>query len=202
MSKIHLSLKVEDPSPETLLKEQNRLQAQGKKLLESELKIILESAGTVHVGGSYVYGLMIYPDLDLEIVSKNVTKDSAAELVHQLFKLESVRKLSVNDRVNFPRNMGKNPIRGYWLGIEIGFEDDLWNMDVWFQKPEWKDATQDLYPERFKNISDEIKIAILSIKHALIVSGEYDTKFFSADVYNAVLDSNVRTLDAFYSVRQ
>ena len=69
MAKIHLILTEENPSRETLLKEQNRLQTQGGKLLESELKTILESVGTVSVGGSHVYGLMVYPDLDLEIIS-------------------------------------------------------------------------------------------------------------------------------------
>ncbi len=201
MSKIHLSLQEENPSLEVLLQEQNRLQTQGKKLLEATLLgDVLKSAGDVQTGGSFVYGLMIYPDLDIGIVSEDVTRDRAAELISKLFKLEFVRKIATTDKVNFSRETpGKNPLRGYWLGLEVGFEEDVWNLDIWFQKPEWVDNSQDAYANKFKGISDEVKAAILSIKHALIKAGEYDVTFFSDDVYTAVLDKNVRTLEEFYS---
>jgi hypothetical protein len=74
------------PSAAALRAEQLRLQQQADKMLEkTKIMQVFAKHGTVSpIGGSYAYGLMVYPDLDFGLIANQVTKEAFASLLSDL----------------------------------------------------------------------------------------------------------------------
>ena len=108
--------------------------------------------------------------------------------------------MSSVDNVGFTGTRSGMP-KGYWLGIEIPFEGEKWGIDLWFQTHEWAkkfDKDYDDYKAKLSGISQEQIVAILSIKYHLIRLGKYGKhNYMSFNVYDAVLDNDVLTLEDF-----
>lgn len=179
-----------------LLENQKRLQAQGKKLLaDPSLAPILEKYGRIEIGGSYVYGLMSHPDLDLTVISESITKEGFGEFVGALTSLLSVRRVRATDRVNHV-HIVKKAIKGFWIGLEMDFENEAWNIDIWFQEPAWQNDNTKEWHDRLETLGDIERIAVLRIKEELRAQGRYGVgkKYVGVDVYRAVLNTNIRTV--------
>lgn len=187
---------------EELLAEQVWLHHQADKMLkETGISGIFAKYGEVSpIGGSYDYGLMVYPDLDMDILSDELTKSDYVSLASDLLSSSFIRKVSSVDNVAFTGTRPGMP-KGYWLGIEIPFEGDKWGIDLWLQTHEWAnkfDEDFDNYKTKLAGISQEQVAAILSIKYHLIRLGKYGKHdFMSFNVYDAVLDNGVRSLEDF-----
>lgn len=180
-----------------LLQKQDNLHNEATSLLEKTLLPILEQYGNVSVGGSYSYKLLNYPDLDIDIVSDDTSKDLFAKLSSELIRLNITSKFKSGDRVNFTHaHSGKRPF-GYWVSPDINFGDNVWKLDIWLQKPEWHTGNTNQYAQELLTISDEQRIAILSLKEELIEKNLYGVgkEFLSVDVYEGVLRNNIKTID-------
>ncbi|MBI4086479.1 hypothetical protein HY416_00650 [Candidatus Kaiserbacteria bacterium] len=188
-----------------LLQKQEELHNEGTSLLEKILLPILEQYGKVSVGGSYSYKLLNYPDLDIDVVSENVSKDLFANLCGELIRLDFTSKFKSGDRVNYPhapsikRPFGysvKRPF-GYWVSPDINFGNSVWKIDIWLQKPEWYTGDTNRYAEKLLDASEEKRITILSLKEELIEKNLYGVgkEFVSEDVYEGVLRGDVKTVD-------
>lgn len=81
--------------------------------------------------------------------------------------------------------------KGYWIGLEISFESDTWHFDIWFQHPDWHKDTTSEWVEKLEDITQEQKLAILTLKEELRAKGEYGVgkKYQSVDVYEKVLNA-------------
>jgi len=88
---------------EELLAEQVRLHDQADKMLEvTGISSIFAKYGEVlPIGGSYDYGLMVYPDLDMNIISDHLTKKDFVHLASDLLLSSFIRKVSSVDNVAF-----------------------------------------------------------------------------------------------------
>lgn len=179
-----------------LLQKQDELHKEATSLLETLLPI-LEQYGKVSVGGSYSYKLLYYPDLDIDVVIDDATKDLFAKLSSELIKLKATSKFKSGDRVNFPHaHSSKRPF-GYWISPDINFGDNVWKLDIWLQTPEWHTGDTNRYSEELLNIGDDKRIDILSLKQELIEKNLYGVgkEFQSVDVYEGILRGNVKTVD-------
>jgi hypothetical protein len=128
-----------------LLEKQNVLHAKASSLLEEVLFPILKKYGDVSVGGSYAYKLLNHPDIDIDIVNEDCSKELFAALCAELISLEYTSKFASTDRVHYPHiHQGKRPT-GYWVAPTIHFDDTLWKMDIWLQKPEWHTGDTNRY---------------------------------------------------------
>lgn len=187
-----------NPSIEKLWEEQSRLKRQTEKLvLGTGIFEIFSRYGDLSpIGGSYKYDLMVYPDIDIDVVSIEIDKQKFAELVREMVSSKFVRKVSTADTVNFEAIQKGRP-KGYWIGLEILFEGERWGVDCWLQHPDWTLENKDIYTKRLSELDDTGKSAILLIKYDLIRQGTYGKTVFSTDVYNAVLDQNIRTATEF-----
>jgi hypothetical protein len=180
-----------------LLQKQNALHDEASLLLEKTLLPILEQYGMVSVGGSYSYKLLNYPDLDIDVVSEDASKDLFAKLSGELIKLDYTSKFKSGDRVDYPHtHTGKRPF-GYWVSPDINFGENIWKLDIWLQKPEWYTRDTNRYVEELVTLSDEQRIAILSLKDELTEKNLYGVgkEFISVDVYEGVLRGDVTTID-------
>ena len=190
-----------DPNPSIsyLWDEQARLKHQANKLINKTniLDIFAKYGELSSIGGSFEYDLMVYPDLDIGVVAPYVSKDDFASLVSELTVNKYVRKVGTADGVNFkPIHAGRRP-KGYWIGLEIPFEEDRWGIDCWVQQPDWVSDKDDNYAERLLVLEQPGKDAVLIIKYDLIRRDLYGKTIFSGDVYDAVLNEGVRTLSEF-----
>ena len=184
---------------EELRAENTRLLGQANKMLAATnvLEILGSNMSLPKISGSYNYELMVYPDIDCYVSDEKVTKEKIAHITSALLMTDYIRKMSVVNTDAFPPRLKGLP-RGFWIGLEIPFEGESWGIDCWFLKPEWVTINQNLYEERLRNASNEQKDAILLIKHWLITSNTYGKHLHqSTDVYDAVLDSNVLTIDDY-----
>ncbi len=196
-----------DITVQELLTEQVRLHKQADIMLkESGISKIFAKYGTLQpIGGSYDYGLMVYPDLDMDILSDRVTRQDFVALVCDVLSSEYVRKVSSVNNVDFTgRRLGMP--KGYWLGIEIPFEGDKWGIDLWFQTHEWAkkfDKDHDNYKAKLSVISHDQIAAILSIKYHLIRIGKYGKHgYMSFNVYDAVLDNEILTIEDYLKLNK
>lgn len=185
-----------------LLAEATRLHSQADNMLATtSIADIFAKYGKLQpIGGSYSYDLMVYPDLDMYLIADNVTREDLGKLTSEILETSFVRKISVVNNVDFTSSRPGMP-KGYWIGIEIPFENDRWGIDLWFQTKEWTDDfdnTYDHYKEKLENLTNKQKEEILLIKYHLIRIGEY-TKlgFMSTDVYDAVLSGNTHLFDKY-----
>ena len=195
---------ISNPSVQWLRNEQERLVNQANKMMaETKILDIFKKHGHLSpIDGSYLYRLMIYPDLDIALTANNITKKDFASLLFDLASQPYVRSIETADTVNF--NVSKLPRpKGYWIGLEIPFQDDRWGIDCWFQQPDWQVRQNDNnYTVRLMNLNETGRDAVLAIKYQLIKNGTYGKQYMSRDVYNAVLDNNVRSINDFEEFAQ
>jgi len=113
--------------------------------------------------------------------------------IRTLLQAMAVKKDKLDTRPGMPI--------GYWLGIEIPFENDKWGIDLWLQTHEWAnkfDEEFDDYKTKLSTISKEQIAAILSIKYHLIRLGKYGKpNFMSFNVYDTVLDKGAVSIEDF-----
>lgn len=184
-----------------LLQKQQDLHEEATELLERVLLPILNKYGEVTVGGSYAYELLNHPDLDIDILNVDASKDLFAQICAELIALSATAKFKSGDRVNFPHtHPGERPF-GYWISPDINFGINNWKIDIWLQKPEWHTGNTNRYSDELLKIDEEKRITILSLKEELIKHNSYGVgkEFISVDVYEGVLRDNVKTVNELRS---
>lgn len=189
------------PSIEWLRNEQSRLRNQADKMMTITkiMDVFAKHGHLLPIEGSYLYELMMYPDLDIALTSDSATKQDFANLMQDLAAHPAVRGLSTADTINF--NLSKRPMpKGYWIGVDIPFENDRWGIDCWLQQPDWGTDQLNDYADRLINLDQLAKDAVLAIKYELIRNGTYGKQYSSSDVYDAVLNDGVRTVEDFQKV--
>lgn len=180
-----------------LLEKQDTLRDEATELLDTVLLPILSDYGEVTIGGSYIYNLMSWPDIDLSIQSEDVTKEKYIELCTRLLACDEMSKFTTTDRVQFGRMIKTGQQKGYWIGLRFVYKETDWSIDMWFIKPEWNADTTHEYKKRLEDLNDETRITILSLKNELLEKGLYGVskEFQSVDVYNAVLEHGAKTIE-------
>ena len=119
-----------------------------------------------------------------------------ADLCSKFIALNNVSRFRTSDRVNFPHSHTGDRPKGYWIAPEINFGENVWQLDIWFQIPEWNTGNTNSYEGKLVNLNDEQKVRILSLKKELMGAGIYGVgkEFQSVDVYDAVLANNTETV--------
>lgn len=76
------------------------------------------------------------------------------------------------------------------------YKEHIWNLDIWFQIPEWNRGNINAYEQKLSELSEEQRITVLKLKEVLLNEGTYGVgkEFLSVDVYNGVLDHDVKTV--------
>jgi len=81
------------PTVEWLNAESIRLKKQADRMLKQTniLDRFVKYGRLSDIGGSYLYNLMIYPDIDLSVVANKVDDELIAKLMTELVKHKSIR---------------------------------------------------------------------------------------------------------------
>ncbi len=177
-----------------LLKKQDELFREATGLLNEIIVPMLKVFGKITIGGSYAYHLLSYPDIDVDIVSDEASDETYEKLCAKLVSLENVSAFKSTNRTDRPVT-GTRP-KGYWLSPKIHYGENLWNLDIWLQKPAWYTGNTNVYEDALLSLSDEKRITILTLKEELQKNNLYGfgKEFRGFDVYEGVIHGDVKTI--------
>lgn len=138
---------------------------------------------------------MVWPDIDLEVVSSGQPDLSLAlDIVGRLMLEAGMRKMNIGDH----RQSSKPDIpKGIYIGPDVRHGDLRWQVDIWIVNIDEARRRRQLTERiRFK-LNDASHSAILQIKQVVAASDKYHRGISSVDIYTAVLDQGVLDMAGF-----
>lgn len=158
----------------------------------------LTGFGPVHLAGSYVSGLMVWPDLDVMVgVGPGFTPRGVLDLLRRFVDRPDVTGFEYRDERGDRSPTATVRDERYHVVISLTRGDTVWRIDLtlWLNDPhvnitEWHESLRD-------TVTAEQRDAILAIKDAWHRRPEYPDEIGGTDVYRAVLDDGVRTEQQF-----
>ena len=171
----------------------NEIKANADRILyEFGLLDRLNKIGNAHIIGSYRMDMMAWNDLDIDIENQDMSQEKLYELtafiIERFHPVWFEGKEEINDKGQ----------KVWFLGFETMITGVLWNVDLWFfDRDTIRDA--EAYCNNISlNTTPAQKDAIIDIKTELIARELYsDDKYKSMDVYRAVMEHNVKTIEEF-----
>lgn len=164
-------------------------------LYDKGLFKILEKYGAVHITGSYSLNLMTWRDLDIYLeVEDHSERDFFALGCDISCSLKPVKMHFRNELIAKTTGL---PHGLYW-GVYFGDERaGAWKIDIWFVKPE--DCKRLLnHCKAIRNkITPESATRILDIKSKCWTDPLYRKTYNSGDIYIAVLEKNILSIEEF-----
>lgn len=178
-----------------LLKQEEELQREARDLLrETGIQEFLSKFGEIEIGGSLDSGLMVWRDIDMGVISSELNEENYWQMVKFLYGLNNYyHSLYIQD---FRESVNPASPKGLYIGLKIKYQEKFWKVDVWYVKPR-KDPNENFNIWLKKNLNDQNKKTILEIKNLVYEDPGYRKEFFSIDIYKAVIDEGVKTLDEF-----
>ena len=178
-----------------LLRRQESLQAEaGQVLADLSLPALLARAGQPVQVGSSVLGLMVWRDIDFNVLCDPLSADLAFETVRPLASNPRVRTLRYSNETRHFNPTGQPQDEGYYWGVRSHTAaGDEWKIDIWFLPravPRPEVALLETLPKR---LTPETRLAILWIKDLWHRLPTYRDRVLSVDIYDAVVDHGVRT---------
>ena len=164
-------------------------------LYNKELLSTLKKFGQPHITGSYALNLMTWRDLDIYLETENINEEI-------FFKLGAIIQNQLDPVKMSYRNERKDQTKGlpaglYW-GVYLGNErKGAWKIDIWaIEADECRQRLQfcNALAER---ITPSAKQIIFSIKSQCWQDPEYRRSYTSLDIYEAVLDKAVVSIEEF-----
>ncbi|GAA0221668.1 hypothetical protein GCM10010492_19730 [Saccharothrix mutabilis subsp. mutabilis] len=175
-----------------LLARQDELQAEAEDVLAAlELVPALSALGRPVRVGSSALGLMVRRDIDITVVVPKLDMAPVASLGATLANHPDVRTVQIRDDTGHWNTDPDYP-DGLYLGVTYG---QGWNLDVWFvdepdRQPDLRHVAT--FPAR---LTAETRAAILRVKQ------DYP-QYRSLELYEAVLDGGVRTVEEYLRWRE
>jgi len=182
-----------------LLRRQEELQAEARDVLAAlDLEPALAKAGRVERMGSFVTGLMVWRDLDLNVICPSLALDRALDAMRPSYAHPRVHSVQFkNERGPFNTYAGPEDDRYYFKLFYRAAAGDDWKLDVsfWLADPSREERLP--LAVLLDRLTDETRLAILWIKSIWWRLPTYRMQVSSVDIYDAVLDAGVCTPDHF-----
>lgn len=155
---------------------------------------ILGDYGRAHIVGSYALDLMVWRDLDVYVDAAGVTLSDIYRLVNRLCQAFEPVWLEFKDS----RTETSGCPQGFFVGLETRVVSGrLWNIDIWFTDTDYI-RDQLAFTEKIKCLPKEAKRHLLELKAKLYQHPDYGTRFFSVDIYQAVLEAAITDPNSFW----
>ncbi len=163
-------------------------------LYENGLMHVLNKFGKALVSGSYFLELMTWRDLDIYLANDEMDVNSFFELGKELALCIKPSKMNYrNELIGHTEHL---PLGYYWGCYTFIYSND-WKVDVWVISSE-DFARRELEIHELKSKIDVMqRKAILKLKNRLYSHPLYRKKFFSVDIYNAVIEDSIYNEDDF-----
>ena len=181
---------------EELLKQASDLRAEANRLLYDEgLFRLINSVGPACVIGSFALDLMTWPDIDISVQLPH-EKDIATffDLGREIAPRFQATRMSFSNmfiRPDVPFEYGL-----YW-GMRLLYGGRTWKIDLWGYGEEAYQANFEAFEKLRGQLQDADRMAILRIKNEVCQRAEYRSEILSIDVYEAVAQHRVHTIEEF-----
>ena len=181
---------------ELLVQRQRLLQDESQSVLkELNLVELLSAGGFVRQTGSTVLGLMVWRDIDLQVSSPGLSIRRAFEIMQPLLTNPCVKQ------VRYLQQSGHFKLadldeRYFFMVYYERHGQAEWKLDISF----WLNAgvrPEPLHDAIAQQLTPETRLIILRIKDAWYQLPAYRNEVASTDIYDAVLQHEVRTLNEF-----
>lgn len=179
-----------------LLEQAAALHEEANRLLIAEgLLPIITTAGPARVYGSFELDLMTWRDIDINLQLANPHDVATMFTVGQSIatRFEANRMFYSN---HFIRNDQSFDHGLYW-GMRLRYAGALWKVDLWAYGEEAYRAHMQSFDELQQQLATADRIAILRIKDAFCRRSEYRDTVCSMDIYRAVMEHNISTVEGF-----
>jgi hypothetical protein len=184
-----------------LLRRQDALQAEAQQVIaELNLSFLLSQVGKTEQIGSSMAGLMVWRDLDFNILCPHPSLNSIFAATRPLLVHPRITKLHYhNDTGKYAPAELRGDERYYFVVYYENEAGNEWKIDLSF----WLSDTprnQLAYIEYLtQKLTEETKLAILWIKDVWCHHATYPYQVGGTDIYDAVLEHGVRTPEQFHS---
>ncbi len=173
---------------ETILDEANKI------LYKLGLHDLLGKYGNPHVSGSYLLNMMTWRDLDIYLESDEISQADFFELGKEIsIKLEPLKMNFRNERIGKTSHL---PHGLYW-GIHTHLFGEQWKIDIWAISSDEVKQKQESVEELNRQMDEDKRKSILTLKYHLHHHPKYRKEFFSVDIYEAVVHHQVVTVKRF-----
>lgn len=149
-----------------------------------------------HVGrtcfvGSARFGLMMTPNIDLEVYAERPDIRVGFDAVREIAETHGVRQIQFCNFMGTPEDPGL-----YWRIDYVDGEGMLWDIDNWLVPNDHPHAglADALATAMQQALTHEARLRILSIKQA---TADHKPKPRGVDVYKAVMSGGVSTVEEF-----
>lgn len=155
----------------------------------------LSKYGDAYTVGSVALDLMTWRDIDLEVIcNKEPTRKNAFEVAELLFLENNFRRVTP---IDYRNGDGIAKPKGLYIGGEyINKDKNKWKVDVWLLTPDSANAKKKTQEIKGK-LTPEYKKRILNLKSQLHNHPKYRKQILSVDIYDAVLNRGVASLEDF-----
>ena len=186
-------------SDDELVARQAALQAEGAEVLAGlGLATVFADIGPVLLAGSYVSGLMCWPDLDVMVqVGAGFAPRDVLRVLQPIVEHSGVVGFEYHDERGPRSPTGTARDERYYVPIALSRNGRTWRIDLtlWLNDPHanltaWHEALRE-------RITVEQRTAILRIKDVWHRLPEYPDEISGMQIYTAVLDDGVRTTNQF-----
>lgn len=198
---VHQPRAADETSAAELLARQDALQAEARVVLaDLDLMRLLSAVGRPVLVGSAALGLMVWRDIDFNVMCDELHADHVFTALRPLAGHPCVKKLRYANEFG-PFNTGIAQDEGYYWGVHYYTggtnAGEMWKLDIWFL-PEAAPRPELVLMERCaRELTPEQRLAILWIKDVWHRRPPYRDTVLSVDIYDAVLDHGVRTPATF-----
>lgn len=184
--------------------EMNDLEKQNSLIVAEANKILydrgffamLSKYGNPAPTGSYMLGLMTWRDLDIYLESDEMTVGRFFQLGAEI--ASAIRPQRMHFRNEF---LGKTPglPLGFYWGIYVSSAEfpEEWKIDVWSVDSEQAKRFQKSSDDLRASINEKSRLVILEIKSHFYNHPEYRRGFGSVDIYQAVIEKGIRSVEDF-----
>ncbi|WP_282139199.1 hypothetical protein [Rossellomorea aquimaris] len=159
-----------------------------------ELFDILKKYGNPIVSGSYLLKLMTWRDLDIYLETDSIGTEDFFSLGKEISTKLNPSKMSFRNEL-----IGKTPHlpKGLYWGVHTNLFNQQWKIDIWaVESEEVKQKQSGIEEIQFK-IDNPKRQLILELKSHLHRHSLYRKTFFSVDIYDAVLNYDITSLEQF-----
>jgi hypothetical protein len=138
---------------------------------------------------------MTWRDLDIFLESSNFSLDHTFELGRRIGKLLSLFKMFLTD---YTSGLSEDGFHGLYWGIRLGeLRNGAWKIDLHMEDRNKCLEMNNENDHIASRLTDESRCQILLIKSEIWDHPEYRKTITSQDIYDAVLDHGVATMDGF-----
>ncbi len=185
--------------PQNLTKESQNLSKIADEVIKKTDAIdIFSQLGKVEIIGSLRLKLMYRLDIDLLVISEEISKEKALEVTQRFLDSGLFRKVTLADYQTFP---GYDMPLGFYWELVILHEEKEWKFDVWYLKPDERYAHLVLESiKKFESLlalNPEKAEVILKIKDAYFDGVKYKDNVKGFDIYTNVLEKGAKDVEAF-----